>query len=107
MAVFVRSDSKATIRKTFGIAGDAYLEITRGTAEPLDWEYAVLTVESDRSTSDTLSEMIEEVRAKVMPVIDDAHKAILMSYAYGSGQGLAGSRQGGAAAAGKSEFHYR
>jgi phospholipid/cholesterol/gamma-HCH transport system substrate-binding protein len=78
MAVFVRSDSKATIRKTFGIAGDAYLEITRGTAEPLDWEYAVLTVESDRSTSDTLSEMIEEVRAKVMPVIDDAHKAILM-----------------------------
>ena len=78
MAVFVRSDSKATIRKTFGIAGDAYLEITRGTAEPLDWKYAVLTVESDRSTSDTLSEMIEEVRAKVMPVIDDAHKAIIM-----------------------------
>jgi phospholipid/cholesterol/gamma-HCH transport system substrate-binding protein len=78
MAVFVRSDSKATIRKTFGIAGDAYLEIARGTGEPLDWEYAVLTVESDRSTSDTLSEMIEELRAKVMPVIDDAHKAILM-----------------------------
>ena len=78
LAVFVRSDSKATIRKTFGIAGDAYLEITRGTAEPLDWEYAVLTVESDRSTSDTISEMIEELRAKVMPVVDDAHKAILM-----------------------------
>jgi phospholipid/cholesterol/gamma-HCH transport system substrate-binding protein len=78
LAVFVRSDSKATIRKTFGIAGDAYLEITRGTAEPLDWEYAVLTVESDRSTSDTISEMIEELRTKVMPVVDDAHKAILM-----------------------------
>jgi phospholipid/cholesterol/gamma-HCH transport system substrate-binding protein len=78
MAVFVRSDSKATIRKTFGIAGDAYLEITRGTGEPLDWNYAVLTVESDRKTSDTLSEMIEEMRAKVLPVIDDAHKAILM-----------------------------
>jgi phospholipid/cholesterol/gamma-HCH transport system substrate-binding protein len=78
MAVFVRSDSKATIRKTFGIAGDAYLEITRGTGEPLDWEFAVITVESDRKTSDTLSEMIEELRAKVMPVIDDAHKAILM-----------------------------
>ena len=78
MAVFVRSDSKATIRKTFGIAGDAYLEITRGAGEPLDWEFAVITVESDRKTSDTLSEMIEELRAKVMPVIDDAHKAILM-----------------------------
>jgi len=78
MAVFVRSDSKATIRKTFGIAGDAYLEITRGTGEPLDWEFAVITVESDRKTSDTLSELIDELRAKVLPAIDDAHKAILM-----------------------------
>jgi phospholipid/cholesterol/gamma-HCH transport system substrate-binding protein len=78
MAVFVRSDSKATIRKTFGIAGDAYLEITRGTGKPLDWEYAVITVESDRKTSDTLSELIEELRAKVLPVVDDAHKAILI-----------------------------
>lgn len=78
MAVFVRSDSKATIRKTFGIAGDSYLEITRGTGAPLDWEYAVLTVESDRKTSDTLAELIEEVRAKVLPVVDDAHKAIIM-----------------------------
>ncbi len=78
MAVFVRSDSKATIRKTFGIAGDAYLEITRGTAEPLDWEFAVITVKSDRKTSDTLAELIEELRAKVLPVVDDAHKAILM-----------------------------
>ena len=78
MAVFIRSDSKATIRKTFGIAGDAYLEITRGQGEPLDWEFAVITVQSDRKTSDTLAELIEELRAKVMPVIDDAHKAIIM-----------------------------
>ena len=78
MAVFVRSDSQATIRKTFGIAGDAYLEITRGSGEPLDWEYAVIPVKSDRKTSDTLAELIEELRAKVMPVVDDAHKAILM-----------------------------
>ena len=78
MAVFVRSDSRATIRKTFGIAGDAYLEISRGKGAPLDWEFAVLTVESDRKTSDTLAELIEELRAKVLPVIDDAHEAILV-----------------------------
>jgi phospholipid/cholesterol/gamma-HCH transport system substrate-binding protein len=78
MAVFIRSDSKATIRKTFGIAGDSYLEITRGTGAPLDWEYAVLTVKSDRKTSDTLDELIEELRAKILPVVDDAHKAIIM-----------------------------
>ncbi|MBW2435603.1 MAG: MCE family protein [Deltaproteobacteria bacterium] len=78
MAVFIRSDSKATIRKTFGIAGDAYLEITRGQGEPLDWEFAVIAVQSDRKTSDTVAELIAELRAKVFPVVDDAHKAILM-----------------------------
>lgn len=78
MAVFLRSDSKAFIRKTFGIAGDAFLEITRGSGAPLDWKYAVITVESDRTTSDTLAELIEELRAKILPVIDDAHQAILM-----------------------------
>ena len=78
MAVFVRSDSRAAIRRTFGIAGDAYLEITRGHGPPLDWEFAVLTVESDRRTSDTLAELIEELRIKILPVVDDSHKAILL-----------------------------
>jgi phospholipid/cholesterol/gamma-HCH transport system substrate-binding protein len=76
MAVFVRSDSKATIRKTFGIAGDAYLEITRGFGEPLDWEFAVINAVSDRKATDTVGELIDEVRDKVFPIIDDAQKAI-------------------------------
>ncbi|MGW8186456.1 MAG: MlaD family protein [Desulfobacterales bacterium] len=84
MAVFVRSDSKATIRKTFGIAGDSYLEITRGRGEPLDWEFAVITVKADRSTSDTLAELIDELRAKIFPIVEDAHKAILMLTAVAS-----------------------
>ena len=76
MAVFVRSDSKATIRRTFGIAGDAYLEITRGFGQPLDWEFAVISAVSDRKPTDTVGELIDEMRAKVLPVIDDAQKAI-------------------------------
>lgn len=76
MAVFVRSDSKATIRKTFGIAGDAYLEITRGHGEPLDWEFAVINVKMDRKATETLAEVIEELRAKILPVIDAAYEAI-------------------------------
>jgi len=76
MAVFVRSDSKATIRRTFGIAGDAYLEITRGFGQPLDWEFAVISAVSDRKPTDTVGELIDEIREKVFPVIDDAQKAI-------------------------------
>ena len=76
MAVFVRSDSKATIRRTFGIAGDAYLEITRGFGQPLDWKFAVISAVSDRKATDTVGELIDEIREKVFPVIDDAQKAI-------------------------------
>jgi len=76
MAVFVRSDSKATIRRTFGIAGDAYLEITRGSGQPLDWEFAVISAVSDRKPTDTVGELIDEMREKVFPIIDDAQKAI-------------------------------
>jgi len=76
MAVFVRSDSKATIRRTFGIAGDAYLEITRGFGQPLDWEFAVISAVSDRKPTDTVGELIDEMREKVFPIIDDAQKAI-------------------------------
>lgn len=76
MAVFVRSDSKATIRKTFGIAGDAYLEITRGSGEPLDWEFAVIKAVSDRSPTDTVGELIDEIRTKAFPVIEEAQNAI-------------------------------
>jgi len=76
MAVFVRSDSKATIRRTFGIAGDAYLEITRGSGKPLDWEFAVISAVSDRKPTDTVGELIDEMREKVFPIIDDAQKAI-------------------------------
>jgi phospholipid/cholesterol/gamma-HCH transport system substrate-binding protein len=76
MAVFVRSDSRATIRKTFGIAGDAYLEITRGFGQPLDWEFAVINAVSDRKPTDTVGDLIDEMQAKIFPIIDDAQKAI-------------------------------
>jgi phospholipid/cholesterol/gamma-HCH transport system substrate-binding protein len=76
MAVFVRTDSKATIRKTFGIAGDAYIEITRGFGQPLDWEYAVIEAVSDRQPTDTVGELIDEIREKAFPVIEEAQRAI-------------------------------
>ena len=76
MAVFVRSDSKATIRRMFGIAGDAYLEITRGFGKPLDWKFAVINAVSDRKPTETVGELIDDIRAKVFPVIDVAQKAI-------------------------------
>jgi len=76
MTPFIRSDSVAVIRKTFGIAGDSYLEITRGKGKPLDWEYAVITAVSDRKPTESVGDMIDELREKLFPIIDDTHRGI-------------------------------
>jgi phospholipid/cholesterol/gamma-HCH transport system substrate-binding protein len=76
MQPFVRRDSKVFIRKQFGIAGAAFLEITRGQGEPLDWDYAVLTAEADQAPTESMGEILEEVQAKVLPIVDDVERTI-------------------------------
>lgn len=76
MLDFVRMDSTAVIHKKFGVAGDAYLEISRGTGEEIDWEFAVLEASADRAPTDTLSEVIAELRGRIIPAIDDAERGI-------------------------------
>src|SRR5262249_14935338 len=72
----VRRDSQAIIRKQFGVAGASYLELTRGSGEPLDWEYAVLTATAERAPTDTVSALITEIQSKVIPLIEDAQVAM-------------------------------
>jgi phospholipid/cholesterol/gamma-HCH transport system substrate-binding protein len=76
MMAFVRRDSQAIIRKQFGVAGASYLELTRGSDAPLDWEYAVITATAERAPTDTVGELIAELRSKVVPLIEDAQVAI-------------------------------
>jgi len=78
MKAFVRRDSKAVIRKRFGVAGDSYLVISRGFGEPLDWSYAVIDASADRAPTDSIGDILDEVRTKIFPVIDDTQKAIHM-----------------------------
>ncbi len=73
---FIRQDSKVVIRKQFGVAGAAYLNISRGEGQPLDWEYAVLTAETDRAPTESIGEIITDLRNKIFPVIDETHRAI-------------------------------
>jgi phospholipid/cholesterol/gamma-HCH transport system substrate-binding protein len=76
MRPFIRRDSVVSIRRQFGVAGAAYIDISRGTGPELDWSYAVIAATSDRAPTDTLGQMIDELRAKVMPLIDDVNKAV-------------------------------
>ncbi len=76
MSDFVRRDSVVTIRKRFGVAGDSYLDITRGHGQPLDEEYAVLDARIDRAATASAGELLSEIRDRAMPVIDDAASTI-------------------------------
>jgi phospholipid/cholesterol/gamma-HCH transport system substrate-binding protein len=71
MDVFVRRDSRVFIRRQFGVAGAAFLQITRGTGEPLDWDYAVLEVTREQAPTETLGELIEDLRDRLVPVFED------------------------------------
>lgn len=76
MRPFIRRDSVVSIRRQFGVAGAAYIDISRGSGPELDWSYAVIAASSDRAPTDTLGQMIDELRAKIIPLIDDVNKAV-------------------------------
>ncbi len=77
MLPFVRRDSEVFIRKRFGVTGNAYMDISRGIGTKLDWEYAVLDAEVDRTPIENANKVINEIRSKVMPIIDDSHQVVL------------------------------
>jgi phospholipid/cholesterol/gamma-HCH transport system substrate-binding protein len=64
---FVREDSSAVVKKKFGVAGDAYFEITRGQGQPLPKKDASIICNELPGTMETA---IEEVRSAVLPVLE-------------------------------------
>ncbi|HEV8389288.1 MAG TPA: MlaD family protein [Dongiaceae bacterium] len=71
---FIRRDSTAIIRRRFGVAGAAFVDISRGAGEEMDWTYAVIEATTERAPTDSVSALIDEVRQKVFPILDNAGK---------------------------------
>ena len=69
---FIRRDSKAVVRRRFGVAGAAFVDISRGTGEEMDWTYAVVEAVTERAPTDSVSALIDEAREKVFPILDNA-----------------------------------
>jgi len=94
MTGFVRSDSHAIIRKEFGVAGAAFMEITSGKGAPLDWEYAVINATVERAPTESVGELLSDLRTKVMPIIDDTRQLLTnlntISGKIAAGQGAVG-----------------
>lgn len=72
---FVRADSRAIAKKKFGVAGDAYLEITKGSGAPLA-EGAIMKVEKDTEITEMVQQVIERVEEVALPAIEQVRKAL-------------------------------
>jgi phospholipid/cholesterol/gamma-HCH transport system substrate-binding protein len=73
--VFIRTDSVATVRRRFGVAGPAYLDISRGEGAPLDWTHnAVIEARVEQAATETAGALLEELRRRIYPVLDDLQR---------------------------------
>ena len=73
---FVRSDSRAIARKKFAVAGDSYVEITRGVGEGLPEEGATMICEKDTEITETIGQVVQQVREVTLPAIEQVRLAI-------------------------------
>ncbi|MCQ8241778.1 MlaD family protein [Rhizosaccharibacter radicis] len=69
---FIRHDSVATIRRRYAVAGAAYVDISRGKGDRLDWDYAVIQAQTEPNVVDTVTRTVDDVRARVLPILDNA-----------------------------------
>ncbi|GBQ89940.1 ABC transporter periplasmic protein [Acetobacter nitrogenifigens DSM 23921 = NBRC 105050] len=69
---FIRRDSQAVIRKQFVVAGASYLDLTRGSGEPMNWNYAVINATTEPSPTDMITQTLKDIQAQVMPAIANA-----------------------------------
>jgi phospholipid/cholesterol/gamma-HCH transport system substrate-binding protein len=72
MRAIIPRDSTAVIRRLYGIAGAAFVDIQRGTGVPMDWHYAVIEATTERAPTDSVNALIDETREKVFPILADA-----------------------------------
>jgi len=64
---FVRADSSAVVKKKFGVAGDAFFEITRGVGRPLPEDNA--SIVCNEQFQSPLENAVEEVRREALQVL--------------------------------------
>lgn len=71
----ITRDSVAVIRRRFGIAGAAFVDIQRGSGPAMDWRFAVIEGSTERSPTDSVSTLIDNAREKIFPILADLGRA--------------------------------
>ena len=68
-APFVRVDSTASIKKVFGVAGDSFMEITRGTGAALPSRKPEIACLVPDDSLDRMEKMLADLHSELMPVV--------------------------------------
>ena len=71
-ARFVRADSTASIRKVFDVAGDSYLEITRGAGATLPTHNPEIACLALEDSFGRMEHMLADLHSALMPVVKKA-----------------------------------
>lgn len=91
---FIREDSKAIVKKKFVVAGDSFIEITRGKGQLLE-AGSSLTCEKDTEITEYLELALENFQEAVIPVADQAQELLaslnLIASGLAEGKGAAGA----------------
>lgn len=72
---FVRTDSRAIVRKKFGVAGDAYIDITKGQGDPWPDDQPLVCVK-DVEIMETVQKLVQQFRDATLPAIEQLRKAV-------------------------------
>jgi phospholipid/cholesterol/gamma-HCH transport system substrate-binding protein len=67
---FVRADSRALVKKKFGVAGDAFVEITKGQGAELGDEPALVAVK-DTELTEIAQDILKQIQDATLPAIQE------------------------------------
>ncbi|GAN53745.1 MlaD family protein [Tanticharoenia sakaeratensis] len=72
MEKLIRSDSVATIRRQFVVAGATYIDLSRGRGAALDWKFAELGAKAEANPADEITQTLADVRRNIVPATQNA-----------------------------------
>jgi phospholipid/cholesterol/gamma-HCH transport system substrate-binding protein len=76
-ARFVRTDSTASIKKVFGVAGDSFMEITRGSGAMLPSRKQEIACLVSEDSLDRMEKMVADLHSELMPVVKKTGEGIV------------------------------
>lgn len=76
---YIRADSEAIIKKRFAVAGDSFIEITRGTNEVPTESKVYIPCRKDEDLTEMVQEIMQQVQDAVIPFVEKV-EAILAAY---------------------------